>query len=85
MNLYFLTDGALFKFINQIRKQLKVGVQAFCKECGISTASYYKMRHKELKFQVYLRLLHGFLRIATADECDAHLLHFRRTFIPETE
>lgn len=85
MDLSFLTNGILFTYINRIRKHLKIGIQAFCKECHISTASYYKMRHKELKFQFYLRLMHGFLRIALAEECDRCLLFFRRTFIPETE
>ena len=85
MNLSFLTNGQFFEFINRIRKRLKVSIQAFCKECGISTSSYYKMRRKELKFQFYLRLVYGFLRIAPADECDQYLLDFRHTFIPETE
>lgn len=85
MDLSFLTNGALFTYINQMRKRLKIAISALCKECHISTASYYKMRHKELKFQYYLRLMHGFLRIAPAEECDKCLLHLRRTFIPETE
>ena len=81
--LHNLTFQHLARFIDFYRKKLHISIQNLCRQSHVSTASYYKMRRKEVKAQCYLRLLAGFMMAATEEEVQEGLQHLLPMFMIE--